>query len=50
MSLSQAADAALKVLAAGAVSLGGIALDLYLQGTLGPVLASIPVLGQFRQR
>lgn len=45
MSLSQAADAALKVLAAGAVSLGGITLDLYLQETLGPVLASIPVLG-----
>ncbi|MCB6540557.1 hypothetical protein SDC9_16828 [bioreactor metagenome] len=45
MSLRQAADAALKVLAAGAVSLGGITLDLYLQETLGPVLASIPVLG-----
>ena len=45
MSLRQAADAALKVLVAGAVSLGGITLDLYLQETLGPVLASIPVLG-----
>ena len=45
MSLSQAADAALKVLATGAVSLGGITLDLYLQETLGPILASIPVLG-----